>query len=183
MNSLRGQFLIAAPELNDPNFKQTVVLMLGHDDGGAVGIVLTRRSRTTIKEAWEQVCATPCRREDFVHVGGPCPGPLMAIHARKDESNAEVVPGVFLTQTPDKLEQLVDSEEGLVKFFVGYAGWGPQQLEGEIEQGAWLSAPASLEQILADEPPEWEPLVRRAAGASVISVLNIKHVPADPRLN
>lgn len=183
MKSLRGHLLIAAPELRDANFHQSVVLMLGHDAGGALGVVLTRATQTTIKEAWEQVCDTPCLREDVVHVGGPCPGPLMALHGCADEANAEILPGLFLTQSPDKLEQLVQATSGTVKFFVGYAGWGPDQLESELEQGAWQVLATTHDAVLDADPPPWDKLLRRAAGASVFSALNLKHVPADPELN
>jgi putative transcriptional regulator len=181
--SLRGHFLIAAPALMDPNFHHSVVLLLGHDDGGALGLVLTRASKTTIKEAWEQIDAGDCQREDLVHVGGPCPGPLMALHAIEEESNTELMPGVFLSQASEKLERLVNITDRPVKFFVGYAGWGPGQLEGELAEGAWHTVAATPAEILSDGLPDWEKLLKQAAGAKVLSALKLKHVPPDPRLN
>ncbi|MEM8679689.1 MAG: YqgE/AlgH family protein, partial [Planctomycetota bacterium] len=71
MKSLRGQFLIASPKLPDPNFSQSVVLMLEHHDQGALGLILNRPTNVTLKEVWEQVEQDPCHCANLVSLGGP----------------------------------------------------------------------------------------------------------------
>ena len=88
MNSLRGHFLVASKFLADPNFARTVVLLVQHDEDGAFGVVLNRRAGSTVEELWSQVGQANCNSQQPVYVGGPVPGPLMAIHA--DRSQAEV---------------------------------------------------------------------------------------------
>ena len=183
MNSLHTQLLIATPDLRDPNFASTVLLMIGHNEEGAMGLVLNRPSETTIKEAWEQSCDTHCRRTEAVRMGGPCPGPLMALHQKPLLSNATILSDVYLTQTPELLEQLVDEPDGTLQFFVGYAGWGPEQLEDELATGSWLTMPASSEIIFNEDLLQWDDLLRRAGSATFYSSLGFKHVPPNPDLN
>ena len=81
--SLEGQFLVASRKLLDPNFVRSVVLLVRHSDEGAMGLVINRPTKTTVAEAWRQVSEAPARREALIHLGGPCRGPLMAVHARR----------------------------------------------------------------------------------------------------
>jgi putative transcriptional regulator len=183
MNSLQAHLLIATPDLRDSNFSQSIVLILGHNEEGAMGLVLNRPSETSIQYAWEQVRETTCQRTELVRVGGPCPGPLMALHQRPLLSNATVLPEVYLTQTTELIEQLVDEIEGPMRFFLGYAGWGPDQLDGEIAAGAWLTLPATSEHVFSEQELDWDLLLRRAGSANFYSSLGFRHVPSDPNLN
>jgi len=183
MKSLQAHLLVATPELRDPNFARTVVLLIGHSEEGAMGLVLNRPSETSIKEAWEQSCETICRRLDPVRVGGPCPGPLMAIHQKPLLSNATLLADVFLTQTPALMEQLVDEVEGDIRFFVGYAGWGPEQLEDELADGAWLAMPATAELVFPAAELDWERVLQRAGSVNFYASLGFPHIPPDPTLN
>ena len=72
MNSLQGHLLIAAKSLRDPNFLRTVLLMIEHNEDGAMGLVLNRPSRLSMKEAWSEVRDTPCPINDPLFHGGPC---------------------------------------------------------------------------------------------------------------
>ena len=80
MSSLKGKLLVASPQLSDPNFHRTVVLIIEHNDEGAFGLVLNRTSSKTIKQVWERVTDEPCESDQPLHVGGPVGGPLIAVH-------------------------------------------------------------------------------------------------------
>jgi putative transcriptional regulator len=183
VNSLRGHFLVASSELNDPNFLRTVVLIVQHDEMGAMGLVLNRPTDATVRKVWEQVKHSPCEVDAPLYLGGPIEGPLVALHTRSEQADIEVLPGLFYTVQPDSLEKLVSQGDAPARFIAGYAGWGPEQLEGELEQGAWLVGPARPEQVLGQEVDLWEKISRELADTNLVSLLGIKHVPDDPSLN
>lgn len=181
--SLQSQLLIAAPALRDPNFRQTVILLLQHRDDGAFGLVLNRPSSTPLERVWTQVSDAPCQRADPLMVGGPVEGPLMALHTLAGLSEIEVLPGLHFCAEPDKLRQLVAEHDGPARFFVGYAGWGAGQLESELKEGAWLTTGAATAHVFDADDQLWVRVNREIAGSTVIRTLGIKHVPPDPSLN
>jgi len=183
MKSVKGHLLIASSELVDPNFFRTVVLMIEHSEEGAMGLVLNRPSGTEIKEAWEQVRSSLCHRSGKLHIGGPCEAPLMAVFASRVAPSTEVADGVFCSGDPDCLEQVVAGDDEAARFFVGCAGWGPGQLEGELKEGAWHVLQAKSEHVFGPIEDLWERVIKEASGTNLASLLNIKHVPQDPSLN
>ena len=185
MKSLKGHFLVASPHLEDPNFTQSVVLLVQHDEDGTFGIVLNRPAESSLKDLWEKVTEKPCETDKRVHVGGPVPGPLIALHTDRDlaEPEQEIVPGVYFAVDRERLEKLVSQRDVPFKIFVGHSGWGGGQLEGELEQGAWLTMPASLEYVFADEFELWKKVTQRIGQSMLASTLKIKHVPGDPTVN
>ncbi len=147
-----GSFLIAKPKLLDPNFRQTVVLLVQHNEEGAFGLVVNR----------------PVPVKDFpcpVFAGGPCePQRLFLLHGHADwveseddfgdeKSTTEIAQGIFMGDgsCTEKIEQL-EGEEAQVRMFAGYAGWGPGQLEAELAEGAWDLSDADG-QTLFQVPP------------------------------
>src|SRR5687767_10158520 len=146
MTSRKGQLLISSPKLHDPHHFRTVVLLVQHGENSALGLVINRGLETNIKEAWEQVSETECQIDAPIHQGGPCEGPLMLVHTNAAFADLEIAPGLFFTTDRENVEGLVSHHNGSIKFFVNYSGWGPGQLEGEIEAGGWLTAPASADQ-------------------------------------
>jgi putative transcriptional regulator len=183
MESLKGQFLIASTHLRDPNFFRTVVLMVQHDKHGAMGLVLNRPTEMTIKDAWEQVSDSPCEREDRLYSGGPCEGVLAVVHTQSDASEIEVLPGIHFAATADNVSRLAMGGGATARFFVGYAGWAPGQLENEVNAGAWLSAPATQARIFEDGQNLWRSLIKEISWAAVAAGLNPKVVPTDPSMN
>ena len=182
MESLEGQFLAASPQLLDPNFVHTVVLLIEHNSMGALGVVVNRPTSKTVAELWRQVGEAECENFAPVHLGGPVSGPLMAVHMVEDLAEMEIVPGLFFAAKKHNLDNLVRHD---VKFkvFVGHAGWGPGQLESEIEQGAWQVMAVSPQDVFGDEQILWKKLRGRAEAAALPVMLGIKHVPPDPSLN
>ena len=182
MDSLEGRILVASAELLDPNFVHTVVLLIEHNDGGALGLVLNRPTSKTVGELWQQVGQPDCESRQPVHLGGPVSGPLMALHTHDGLAETEVVAGVYFAAKKQNLDELVRLD-GVYKVFIGHAGWGPGQLESEIEQGAWRIASVTSADVFDDAEDLWQRLLRRADASSLPVMLGIKHVPSDPSLN
>ncbi len=184
METLEGQFLLAAPQLLDPNFVRTVVFLVEHNDNGALGLVINRPTGKTVKELWQQVGEAPCESEQPVHLGGPVSGPLMSLHTADSLGEMEIIEGLYFAAKKQNLDELVRREVDF-KLFVGHAGWGPGQLEGEIEQGAWRAVPAKVEDVFDAGDDLWQRLMQRTIAGILPEMLGIKlkHVPPDPSLN
>ncbi len=181
MKSLQGQLLIASPQLADPNFARTVVLMVQHGHEGALGLVLNRPLELTVRQACEQVMEEEvCAIEAFLHQGGPCEGPLMVVHGQELASEVEVAPGLFFTTERDKIEWLMKTVDITAKFFVGYAGWGAGQLEAEMETSSWLTIAATHQRVFEPVDEQWARLMREV---TVGRWIDPKHIPDDPSVN
>ena len=158
--SLQGCLLVASPQLLDPNFVQTVVLVIQHSEEGALGVVLNRWIPKTIQELWEEAQEPPCQNQQHVNIGGPVSGPLMAVHSCEDLGEIEVRPGLYFCAEKTHLEELVSQGEHRCKLFVGHSGWAEGQLEAEIREGAWPVTPATLDFVFLDEDQLWKRVTR-----------------------
>ena len=177
----QGSFLIAANHLRDPNFYRSVVLMLEHNDQGAMGLVINRPSSMTIAKALSQQ-GQISGNDAPVFVGGPVePTSLFILHnclalGKRDQ---EVTSGLFLAGSEDSFEQVVRSEkkpDASVKFRLisGYAGWGEGQLESEVMRGDWYSIPADGSLVLEEDVYGlWERCMRRLHRANRLLPHNI----------
>ncbi len=184
MKSLRGQLLVATPRLPDENFYHTVVLMVEHNENGALGVVLNRLTEQSVEQLWAEVSDVSCSSDRKINLGGPVSGPLLAIHTDRSLSEMEILSGVYLAAQKDVLDQLVQQEEHRYRVFLGHAGWGDGQLESELKQGAWLVTPATKEYVFwAEEADLWETVAKKIGDAVLLESLHIKHVPQDPSMN
>lgn len=186
MASLQGNFLIASPASpygGDINFNRSVVLMVKHDDEGAFGLVLNRPTGNTVAEVWKLVSEASSDRQDPIYLGGPVQGPLMAVHGLASAAESEILEGVFLSAHKDQLKEVVAAEDTPFRLFTGYSGWGAGQLEGELEAGGWLIAPATAELVFHDKDDLWERVMHRVAKDILAPSLKSKHTPPDPTLN
>ena len=181
MDSLQGHLLIAAPQLLDPNFHRSVVLLVEHNTHGALGLILNRPTNTTIASVWSQASETPCRHDLPIHQGGPCEGPLMVLHGHRDLAQVAVCPGVGFTTDRDQVESLVAETYEPIKFFYGHSGWAAGQLESELEGGSWLTAPAIAEHVFGTTSDLWQQLMRRLTPR--VQTIDPAIMPEDPRLN
>jgi putative transcriptional regulator len=180
--SFQGQLLLASSRLVDPNFARAIVLMISHGEQGSLGLVLNRPLEMTVKEACEQVLETTCDIGAPLHQGGPCEGPLMVLHTLSTEfrSESEVVPGVQFTTDREKIETLLHDADITAKYFVGYSGWGPGQLEEEIESGSWIRATASKDGIFDTNPDLWSRLM---TASTLGQNIRPEQIPDDPSMN
>ena len=183
MSTFCGHLLVASPHLADPNFKNTVILMVQHDDQGALGLILNRPTDKSVKEVWAQLSKEHCPRSESIYFGGPVPGPLMALHREVTMSDTEVADGVHLTMQPEKLEDLITEPSTEVSFFVGHAGWSGGQLEGEWEEGGWMTLPAKAELVFCSWEDLWEDVTKQIGRSMLLPLLEVKHIPEDPSVN
>jgi putative transcriptional regulator len=183
MTSLQSHLLIASPALPEP-FDHAVVLLVRHNAEGALGLILNRRTSASLADAWTRVSDVPCHRDAAIFLGGPCDGPLVALHCDEFLLEIEVLPGLYFSAGKEKLETLVAQTDGRpVKFFAGYSGWSPGQLEHEIRRGSWSVMPATAEHVFAFEGELWRQTRRFVADTAWRLRLGIKHRPADLRHN
>ncbi|NUP94833.1 MAG: YqgE/AlgH family protein [Planctomycetaceae bacterium] len=171
-----GVFLAAAPDLLDPNFMHSVVLLCSHSEEGAYGLVLNRASNFRAREVLGSH-DTLSRSTLRVYVGGPVSlDTLQILHRAPDviQGGLPLVPGLWIGGELDDIGRLcVDDPtraERDVRLYLGYSGWGAGQLEGELSSGSWLPAPGKLERIfqfdterlwrdvITDLGPEFRPL-------------------------
>jgi len=182
-SSLAGHFLVASRYLRDPNFAQSVVLMIHHDQDGAVGVVINRPSDKTVRDVWQLIGNDPCDRDDFIYVGGPVPGPLVALHSIEAFSDHEVLPGLYVSTKRDALDLIVRKKDVSLRLCSGNAGWGSGQLEGEMEAGGWLSTPATVDDVFADHESIWKTVTQRIGLEIMAPNVDSEHMPIDPSLN
>jgi putative transcriptional regulator len=165
VDALAPGLLIAMPQLGDPNFHRGVVLMLEHGEGGSMGLVVNRAAPLTLQDvsAGQVLEVAPARLQEAVFVGGPIePQRGFVLHdaVGVDEAH-EVLPGLFLSVTMQSLGPLLSGGEHHLRFCLGYAGWGPRQLEDEISKGAWLFTEASAGAVFEVAPEQlWESTLR-----------------------
>ena len=168
-------FLVAAPTLPDPNFAGSLVLMAEHHGEGALGFVVNRPASVEVADVLGEVdedllrAARKAGRADgLVLVGGPVsPERLWILHrphpSLVGEGAVAVGDGLALGGSRELLESVVRGPEaGPFLLLLGYAGWGPKQVEREVAGGAWL--PMELQDDLVFEVPlaaRWETAVRR----------------------
>jgi putative transcriptional regulator len=176
----QGQILLASSKMLDPNFVRTVVLLVRHNEEGSLGLVLNRPLDVTVKEACEKVLEKTVTFDGVLYHGGPCEGPLMTIHNRQKASEQQVVPGVHYCSTRDRVEMLLDDPKAKAKYFVNYSGWGPGQLEGELEIGSWVIARADAQRVFDESDEQWTKLMRELTLGQYIKP---DQIPDDPSMN
>jgi len=157
------------PQLLDPNFKRSVVLLCRHNDEGALGVVVNRPLVTTGRVVVHLDPPVATDRELEVWIGGPVEPERSWILVGDDafeEAAFAVVPvspGLYLSTSPALLQRLLaPNPPARTRLIVGYAGWGPGQLEAELEASAWLMCDVDRG-LIFDTPPEqmWEKSIRR----------------------
>jgi putative transcriptional regulator len=171
--TVTGKLLIASPSMPD-YFHRTVILLVEHSDQGAFGLVLNRPSETTVGEASPEL-AELVGDQHLIFIGGPVqPNAVTAIGEHPDPSDATklIVGGVGMVDldNPPELTR--------IRVFAGYAGWSEGQLDGELEQEAWI-----VEDVHPDDPfadgDLWAAVLRRKGGEYSL----LARMPPDPSVN
>jgi len=158
-------FLIAMPQLGDPNFHRAVVFVFQHGPEGARGLVLNRQSPVTLGDVARGQSLTVASRlaPQKIYVGGPVePQRGFVLHDRSGVNDKQPLSdGLFLSETVDALEALLADAAGNIRFYLGYSGWGPGQLEQELAAGAWLFTEAATAAVLGGHPQTlWDDTLR-----------------------
>lgn len=186
-----GRLLVATPELTDPNFDRTVILVLQHDaEDGTMGIVLNRPTGLAVDDhldGWGVVAPDPSR----VYIGGPVHPELAIVAATASQAQAaRLAPEGW----PDEIVQLTDFAgvvdltldpsllvgKLVVRVFAGHAGWSPGQLASEIAQGAWWVVDADRDDLVTRNPDGlWRRVLRRQRGPLAL----VSTYPDEPERN
>jgi putative transcriptional regulator len=179
--SLRGKFLIASPALVDPNFARAVVLIAEHTDDGAMGLILNRATGAVVDEAVEELAGVVEPGEP-VFVGGPVQEQSVMVLAEFDDPGqaaALVIEDVGFLPADAELAEL-SGRTRRARVFAGHAGWGPGQLDAELDEGSWIVTDPRVDDVFSDEPDElWGQVLERKGGPYAV----LAKMPADPSLN
>ena len=161
-------FLLAMPQVSDPFFQRSVVLLLAHEDEGSFGFIVNRPTNLKVTEIlsglelhWD---GDP---EALAYFGGPVQTQVGTVlfggqtGGNGEETGSEVLPGVRITQQVTELAKLAAAPPPHLRLYLGYAGWGTGQLVGEILRNDWLIAPVSFDLLFAGLAESvWEDAVR-----------------------
>jgi putative transcriptional regulator len=178
-----GMLLVATPALLDPNFVDTVVLLLDVDENGALGVVLNRPSAVPVADVlgdWGDIVAEP---EVLFHGGPVSTEGALAVAQLSSADDAPVgfreVVGQLGVMDLDTPVELVNGSIAGMRIFAGYAGWGDGQLAAEIEEGSWYVVPAEAGDVFGAPDGLWTRVLRRQPG----ELAWVSTRPADPTLN
>ena len=160
--SLRGKLLLSAPNLFDPNFRRTVLLIAEHTPEGAMGLVLNRPAEVTVGEAVPDLAWLAEGMEEPVYAGGPVATDSVIVVAEFDD--------------PDELAAAVRRS----RVFAGHAGWGPGQLDAEMDENSWIVESALPEDVFTEDPDAlWSAVMRRKGREYRL----LASMPVDPTRN
>lgn len=183
MESLRGKLLIASPSIQDPHFRQAVVLLAEHTEEGAMGVVLNREANVTVGEAVPDLAYLAGGDDAVVHVGGPVSANAVTVLARfSDPRRAALLIEEDVGFVPAEAADGEDLSDVVLysRVFAGHAGWGAGQLEAEMEEQSWIVEEPRREDLFTDDPGGlWASILRRKGGPYAL----IATMPPDPSLN
>jgi putative transcriptional regulator len=178
----KGRLLLSEPYLSDPNFERTVILLTEHNQEGSVGFVLNKPSESRVNEVMEDL-----KLLDFpIFIGGPVQqDTLHYIHRSKDIEDAiEVGEGIYWGGNFEQVNFLAETGQLAftdIKFFLGYSGWSPNQLDEELKVDSWIVSDRITQDLIFETLPDkmWKSALNELGGRfSVYS-----NYPADPRMN
>jgi putative transcriptional regulator len=178
----KGRLLISEPFLPDPNFERTVVLLCEHNEEGSFGFVVNKPSILKVNEVMEDIK----KLEDIVYVGGPVQQDTLHFLHRNTtlEGAVKVAHEVYWGGDFEGLISQIDMgiiESKDIRFYLGYSGWGPGQLEAELEEESWIVCDFATDELLFDMEPAmiWKKALDSMGGRFSI----YSNYPVDPRMN
>jgi putative transcriptional regulator len=183
VSSLTGRLLVAAPALADPNFDRAVVLLLDHDDEGSLGVILNRPTPVVVEdilEAWGALAGEP----GVVFQGGPVSLDaalgIAVIPGDEGPLGWRRVHGAIGLVDLEAPPELLGGALGSLRIFAGYAGWGPGQLEDELQDGAWYVVESEPGDVSSPNPESlWRSVLRRQRNELAMFAT----YPDDPSMN
>ncbi len=178
----KGRLLLSEPYLADPNFERTVILLTEHNEEGSVGFILNKPSESNVSEVMEDLKGL----EAQIFIGGPVQqDTLHFIHRCANLEDAiELENGIYWGGNFEQLVSMVETGKFLVsdiKFFLGYSGWSPDQLQEELKLNSWIVSDRVSHELIFETLPDqmWKRAMHELGGRfSVYS-----NYPADPRMN
>lgn len=221
--NLTGRLLVASPYLSDGDFMRSVVFIVRHEMDGAFGLTINRPSDKRFRDLLnDNPEPSKLRGDDYLFLGGPVPGPVMALHdlagigdpchgvagteetdLKPGESITQGVkhtvhdfpadpwgslsidlgnPPAWITGDEDHLRILLNRTDANVRYFKDYSGWGPGQLDHELEVGGWLVGDATQEILFCSAEEAWESAVKQC-GHKILTEIEPGLRMVDPGLN
>jgi len=164
--TITPSLLLSMPQLDDPNFGRTVVLLCEFAAEGAFGLVINRPTEFPAASVVQLDPPVLAANDLPLWIGGPVEperGWILMGEAREDEDARELAPGLFLSASPQVLRRVLESARPPVaRVIAGYAGWGPGQLDEELSQSSWLMADVDPEFLFSTPAAQlWEAAIRR----------------------
>lgn len=169
-SSIAPGLLVAMPQLADPNFHRAVVLLIHHDSHGTFGLILNRATEITAPALCQTLEIEWCGDPSWpIGWGGPVQpesgwllfDPADAPAAASDQGVQQIEAGLSVAGSIDALRRVAIDPPRKTRVLLGYAGWGPGQLEAELAEGAWITAPVSSNVVFEVEACDmWEHVVR-----------------------
>ena len=181
MDSLRGQLLIAGAALVDPNFARSVVLIADHDEEGALGVILNRPLPVLVRDVAPPLSSL-VDGDASLFQGGPVQPQAAVVLAEFERvEDAGLIAFDSIGFLIGEVDEDVAGRLHRARVFAGYAGWGPGQLEAELEEeGGWIVEPALSSDLFTDEPESlWSSVLRRKGGQYAL----LATLPRDPSMN
>ena len=182
MDSLKGKLLLASPSLADPSFARTVVLVAEHTEEGAMGLVLNQPADLTVDESAPELGELLVDAGEPIYVGGPVQPTAVIVLATFTDPRAA---GLLISDDVGFLSAQLDLAASRAvtqrtRVFAGHAGWGPGQLEEELEREDWIVEVPRPDELFASEPEElWSSVLTRKGGTFAL----VARMPLDPSLN
>jgi putative transcriptional regulator len=178
----RGQVLLSEPFLSDPYFRRTVIFLCEHNLEGSFGFVLNNY----IDVELDQIMDNMPQHHSKISIGGPVRNSnLYYIHTLGQQlsESVEIIPGVFMGGDFERLREMLQSGEvarDQVRFFVGYSGWSPEQLENEIKTNSWFVTTVNKDLVMNTEIKDLWKVIMKGMGRKGEMLANL---PEDPSLN
>ena len=164
----QGKFLVAGRQLMDPNFRETVVLLIRYGPDGAIGLVINRPVELKLSTVLPDIKEL-ARSKETLYLGGPVePARVMLLvrSAKPPEASMPVFGDVYLSSSQKVLQDLIKKpvKEERFRIYAGYAGWAPKQLESELDRGHWHVLKADPETLFDKKSSEiWQELIQRVS--------------------
>jgi putative transcriptional regulator len=162
----KGKFLVASRRLNDPNFHETVVLLIRYGPDGAVGLVINRPLKAKLSTVFPKFKELE-QRTETLYLGGPVePNKMLLLvrSAKPAEASVQVFSNIYISSSWKELQRLIKKPEKDERFriYAGYAGWAPKQLEFERNRGDWHVLKGDAETLFDKKSSEvWKDLIQR----------------------
>jgi putative transcriptional regulator len=180
----RAFLLVAKPGMLDPNFSETVVLIVREDEGGPLGVILNRPTPTRLRELYPDRPEL-ARRDDLVFFGGPVQPDALLFAFRSTQAPSKglhVIDNIYISGFSAVLNDLLQHPESAheQRFYAGYSGWATGQLEAEIAQGGWYVLPLDVKAIFELNPLDmYRHFLERASVPRIEARTRARFAPAQ----
>ncbi len=182
INPKKGRLLLSEPYLADPNFERTAILLTEHNDEGSVGFILNKPSESRVSEVMEDLKGLDAQ----IFIGGPVQqDTLHFVHRYAGLQDAiEIEEGIYWGGNFEQLLTMKNTGQLLItdiKFFLGYSGWSPNQLQEELKLNSWIVSDRVSDDLIFETLPDqmWKKAMQGLGGRFTV----YSNYPADPRMN